>query len=249
MFLQQFGTLAALAGKPELPPAPLKGNLESFPVIDADHVIEQITQNSPSVKRAEQDISRAEAELKSSRRESIPDLQVRAGLENNFEPINEITQRRVGMQGFVTAGVTLPIFNRNQGNVAAATADLERARAEVNRVRLSLRQGTQPVVQDYLTSQEEAARYKTEMIPRATKAYKLYLAKYQNMGAAYPEVIVSQRTLFQFQVAYIGVLEQLWRNAISLQNFMLSNGLSAPQPSGRASTSVNLPSLSSGGVQ
>jgi cobalt-zinc-cadmium efflux system outer membrane protein len=173
-------------------------------------------------------------------------LQVHAGLQNNFEPLNEAATRIVGVQGFVTAGITLPVFNRNQGNVAAAAADLEHAQSEVTRVQFSLRHGMQPVVQNYLSAKAEAERYKSGMIPRATKAYQLYLAKYRQMGAAYPQVIVSQRTLFQLQVAYIGVLQQLWSNAISLQNFLLSNGLDAPQSAGSANTSLNVPNAAGG---
>jgi cobalt-zinc-cadmium efflux system outer membrane protein len=247
IYLQQFGTLAALVGRGDLPVSPLKGTLENFPAIDVDHAMDQIAQNSPSVKRAQQELARAQAELKSAKRESIPDLQIHAGLQNNFEPLNEAGTRIVGVQAFVTAGITLPLFNRNQGNVAAAAAGLERAQSEITRVQLSLRQGTQPVVQNYLSAKAAAEHYKNEMIPRATKAYQLYLAKYRQMGAAYPQVIVSQRTLFQLQVAYIGVLQQLWSSAISLQNFLLSNGLEAPETARSTNVSLNL--NAAGGAQ
>lgn len=133
--------------------------------------------------------------------------------------------RRTGVQAFASAGVDLPIFNRNQGNVAAAKAELERAEAEVSRVQLSLRQSAQPLLQEYLSNQARATRYKNEMIPRATRAYQLYLTKYQQMGAAYPQVLVSQRTLFQLQVGYLRALESVWLNAAALQNYAFSPGL------------------------
>jgi cobalt-zinc-cadmium efflux system outer membrane protein len=113
--------------------------------------------------------------------------------------------------------------------VAAGAADLERAKGEIARVKLSLRRSMQPVLQAYLSDQLEVNRYKTEMIPRALRAYQLYLSKYQKMGAAYPQVIVSQRTLFQLQVSYINVLGDLWSNAIGLQNYLLTDGLRPPQ--------------------
>ena len=83
------------------------------------------------------------------------------------------------MQGFVTAGVNIPIFNRNQGNTAAAKAELAKAQEEVTRVQLLLRRIAQPLLQAYLTEQVEAERYKSEMIPRAARAYQLYLNKYR----------------------------------------------------------------------
>jgi len=83
----------------------------------------------------------------------------------------------------------------------------------------------------------------------AARAYQLYLAKYQNMAAAYPQVLVSQRTLFQLQAGYIKALENVWMSAIALQNYTLSSGLGAPAPSGNVSTTLNLPSSSGAGAQ
>lgn len=240
-FIQRFRTLVVLAGKPDLPLSPLGGHLENPPLIEPTGIIAQILQNSPSVKRAQQEIARSEAELKSAKRESVPDLQIRAGVQNNFEPLNDASGTAVGVQGFVTAAISLPIFNRNQGSVGVANAGVEHARAELVRVQLSLRRGGEALLQAYLSDQAEASRYKNEMIPRASRAYELYLSKYRQMGAAYPQVIVSQRTLFQLQAAYIAVLENMWSSAIALQNYTLSGGLDAPMPSGVANTTANLP--------
>ncbi len=247
-YIRDFRALAALVAKPDLPLAPLAGNLEQPPAIDPKQIIGHILQESPSVKRAQQEIVRTKAEIKSAKRERVPDLSIRAGLEQNFEPVNELAGRPVGVQGFVTAGVTLPIFNRNQGNLRAAAADRERAQAELSRVRLSIRRSAEALLQQYLSSLAEADRYKKEMIPLATRAYQLYLTKYRQMGAAYPEVLVSQRTLFQLQAAYILALQNVWTNAVALQNYTLSGGLAAAMPSGSTSTTLNPPASGSGGM-
>jgi outer membrane protein, heavy metal efflux system len=246
-FMQEFQTLAALVGRADLPISPLQGDLEHPPEINVDQIVNQIAQDSPLVKRAQQDIARAEAELKSAKRESVPDLQVNAGAQQSFEALSDFNPKPVGFEGFATIGVLIPVFNRNQGNVAAARADLERAQGEVTRVQFSLRQSAQPLLQAYQSAQVESKRYKNEMIPRAARAYQLYLAKYQQMGAAYPQVIVSQRTSFQLQVGYINALRQVWITAVALQNYTLSDGLGAPTGSGTYSTTINLPSSTGGG--
>jgi cobalt-zinc-cadmium efflux system outer membrane protein len=51
------------------------------------------------------------------------------------------------------------------------------------------------------------------MIPRAQRAYELYLQKYRSMAATCPEVIISQRTFFQLQQSYARVLGELWTTA------------------------------------
>ena len=239
-YIQEFRSLAAVAGQTGLPLARLEGKLEEVPPIDPQAIVDTILRDSPTVKRAEQAAVAAQAQLRSARRESVPDITVRAGLQQSYEAINQ-TGRPVGVQGFGTATVALPIFNRNQGNVQTAEAELERAQADVSRVRLSLRQLAEPLAQRYLASQAQATRYKQEMIPRASRAYQLYLDRYRAMAAAYPQVIVSQRTLFQLQISYIRVLQELWTSAVLLQNFNLTGALEAPIASPGPVGAINLP--------
>ena len=61
------------------------------------------------------------------------------------------------------------------------------------------------------------------MIPRAQRAYQLYLHKYNDMAAAYPEVIISQRTLFQLEESYVHSLGDLWISAVQLQNYLFAD--------------------------
>ncbi len=101
----------------------------------------------------------------------------------------------------------------------AAEAELEQSRQEVTRTQLALRQQAEGLLQNYLSSKLEAERYRTALLPRARRAYELYLEKYQQMAQAYPQVIVSQRTLFELEVRYIDSLDRTWQNAIALKNF------------------------------
>jgi outer membrane protein, heavy metal efflux system len=242
-YVKSFEALAATVGKPGLLLSPLVGNLDRWPELHAQQIVETILSNSPEVKRAQLAVVRAEAEVRSAKREAIPDVQLRAGIQQDNEALNEaaIRQSPVGLIGFGSLSINLPLFNRNQGNVAAARAEVERARDDVTRVQLSLQHRAEPLLQAYRTEEIQAGLYKGEMIPEALRAYQLYLYNYRHMAAAYPEVLISQRTLFQLEVAYIETLDHLWQNAIALQNFMLTNALKAPVPSGTFSTTVNSP--------
>jgi len=241
-YLQSFESLATTAGKPALAICLLKGELTALPQIDS-RIVESILRDSPSVKRAQQGVAEAEAKLRSARREAVPDLRLRAGVQQDGELLNVAAPRPapVGIISFASAGIDIPIFNRNQGNVAAASAELARAREEVTRVQLLLRRAAAPLLRSYLARASEAAHYQSEMIPKATRAYQLYLSNYRQMAAAYPQVLISQRTLFQLQVGYLEVLEQAWQSAAALKSFALTDGLLAPLPSGSPSTSINLP--------
>jgi cobalt-zinc-cadmium efflux system outer membrane protein len=236
--------LAAVVGNPRLSWMQLQGKLEDTPPVNADELVEKIVNESPAIKIAEIGVKHAEAVLARAKREPIPDLQLRGGIQQNRELLSEISPSPVGLQGFADVGVRIPIFNRNQGNIAAAKADAERAASEVERVKLVLRERSASVVQNYTFSQTAVDRYKNQMIPRARKAYEMYAAKYQGMAAAYPQVLIAQRTLMQLEVSYINALETFAMNSLSLQSYLLTDGLEAPsQPGGidQPVREVNIP--------
>jgi outer membrane protein, heavy metal efflux system len=247
-FLQNFRMLAALTGQADLPGSPLDGALDAIPDIDTDHVVEAIIQGSPVVKQAQLEITVAEAKLKDVKRESVPDLQLKAGEQYNFETVSVLPTKAAGPQSFASAGVNLPLWNHNQGAKLAAEADIDHARQELQRVKLSLHQQTEPLVQMYLSSKFEAERYRTQLIPRAARAYQLYLQEYQSMAMAYPQVLVSQHTLFQLQASYVQALSSAWRNAIALQHYTLKGGLESPSTISTPAT-INQPGSRDGGIE
>lgn len=225
---QNWTQLAATVGQPGMAKTKLVGDLTTLPAaIEPVPYMNRLLTQSPSVKVAEAGVQRAQAELTNARKQPIPDLQLRGGLEANRE-INDLSGRPTGWQGFAEVGIQLPIFNRNQGNVQSGVAELDRARKELERVRLELRDRAASQLAEYQSAADAVAKYRTQMLPRAKQAYEMYLTNYRNMAAAYPQVLVSQRTWFQLQTDYIAALEQLWRSATTLQGFLLTQGLTAP---------------------
>ena len=245
--LRVWRALAATVGKPELGLTHLAGNLYELPDDNPDQWLPAILQDSPAVKIAQLGVLRADASLARAKREPIPDLQLRGGLQQNRE-LDATTNRPIGLQGFAEVGVQIPIFNRNQGNVQSSRADVERAQREVQRIQLVLRERAAALIQNYVTSRATVEKYQNRMIPRAQKAYDLYVKSYGKMAAAYPQVLISQRTLFQLQSDYIAAMETLWGNSIALRGFLLTDGLEAPSRPGGMDQPVrelNVPSSTS----
>jgi cobalt-zinc-cadmium efflux system outer membrane protein len=219
-------TLATTAGNPALPPGRVEGNLEDIPQLDQQEWLTKVLTTSPQVKYAQQDVDRAQAELREVKKAPIPDIQINANISQDNEPL-ENSFNRTGIVSGAQIGVQLPIFNRNQGSVEGAKADLERSQAEIQRLQLELSRQTTGQFRDYTTARMAADRYRNSMLPRAQKAYDLYKANYQNMAAAYPQVLIAQRTLFQLQVDYIQSLAMVWRSALQIQSYGLSDGLAS----------------------
>ncbi len=223
--------LAATVGVPDLPLTSLAGDLaRPLPSLNRDKALATILGQSPEMKIAEAALRRAEWALQRSRVAPIPDIQFRGGMRHNRELLESPLGRPFGLEGFAEIGIQIPIFNRNQGNVQSAQAELESARQEVDRVRLSLQQRFAPAYQDYSNSLEAAERYQKEILPEAQRAYELYLNKYHEMAAAFPQVLIAQRTWFQLQEDYIGSLVRLWSAVSEIRGMLLTGGLETFSP-------------------
>ena len=232
--------LAAVTGKPDLPLTTLAGRLEeastAAAALDEQEMLRALLERSPAVRLAASNVERAEALLAAARRQAVPDLVLRGGLHQN-RSLAEATGRPVGLQGFAEAGIQLPIFNRNQGAVAAAQAAQERAAAERARVQRVLRERAAGVLQQYRLAQTRVERYRREIIPRAQKAFELTQARWVDMSGAYPRVLEAERRLLETQNEYIATLSALRTTALTLEGFLLVDGLEAPARPGE----VDLP--------
>jgi len=225
---EEWRSLAAVIGKPDMPLATVAGDLEhGWPELNEEEAVENISEKSPAVQIAETTESRSRAMLNRAQSDPVPDLTIRAGLEYNHETLGSVPFAK-GWEGIAEASVQLPIFNRNQGNIAAARADLDRTQQEKSRVALTLRERAATVVDEYSNAKLMALEYRDAILPNARKAYGLRVEKYGQMLASYPRVLDAQRKLYELQIEYIAALESVWTNGLALQGYLLTDGLEAP---------------------
>jgi cobalt-zinc-cadmium efflux system outer membrane protein len=185
----------------------------------------------------------------------IPDLILRGGLQQNFEPLANPIDHRVGLQGFAEIGVQLHLWDRNQGGIAAERANLEAARGEVRRVELALRHRFAMYGEDYSSARLSSDKYRTGILPRLERAYKLMTEQYGFMTASFLRVLILQRMLYENETAYIDSLERTWTSSIALRGYLLEGALVAshseeietpmPQPIGESMRTFGWPYSSS----
>jgi cobalt-zinc-cadmium efflux system outer membrane protein len=235
---EEWRSLTAVIGRPDMPIATVAGDLDkNWPDLNEEQAVDTIAGQSPAVRIAEATATRAQALLTRASREAVPDLQLRAGMEYNNELLGSVPFAK-GWEGIAQVGVQLPIFNRNQGEVAAARADIERAQQEKLRIALTLRERAASAVDQYANARLMAVEYRDAMLPRAKKAYALRVEKYGQMLASYPRVLEAQRRLYELQVEYIAALENVWTNGIALEGYLLTDGLEAPARPGEVDRPV-----------
>jgi outer membrane protein, heavy metal efflux system len=225
---EEWRSLAAVIGKPEMPQATVSGDLEhGWPDLNEEQAIDAVAKESPAVRIAAAAETRAEAMLSRAKRGAIPDLLLRAGMEYNHEPLGSVPFA-TGWEEIAEASVEIPLFNRNQGNVAAARSETQRASEERRRIALTLRERAASAVDQYANARLMAVEYRDEVLPRAKKAYTLMVERYGQTLASYPRVLEAQRKLYELQLEYIAALERVWTNGIALEGYLLTDGLEAP---------------------
>jgi cobalt-zinc-cadmium efflux system outer membrane protein len=205
----------------EIGPGPLAGDFLALPAFERAAVWAAIEAENPEFSLPGISIRRAELQLAQARKARIPDIQARGGVRYNRE-LSEITRGSIGPEGIFDISVELPLFNRQQGAIAAAKAMQARAALEPARVRRSLDSRFAEVWQAYEQARTAALRYRQEMLPATEKALALYRANYKSMSGTYPNVLQTQRTYFQLQEEYLETLQSAWGAVADLEARLVS---------------------------
>jgi cobalt-zinc-cadmium efflux system outer membrane protein len=213
--------LTALTGSPHLPPGPLAGQLDQAgPPLDWDCALSRVLAESPELQAAQAHVARDQITVRREKVQPIPDVQLQGAAGYSFETRNAVATAEVGIQ--------LPIFNRNQGTIQEARADLARSQAEVVRVELSLRQRLADAFNRYRTALETAQLYRAGIVPKAAEAYEVQSDMYRKRRAPWREVVILQRNLLEVQERYTRILLELRKAEVEIVGLLLADGLATP---------------------
>jgi len=158
--------LAALAGSPSMMPVALAGELpETESTLDWQTLASTMIASSPEYQSAQTRVSQAQANLQRQCVQPIPNLDVNfaAGVDNGTNS---------GLINF-QIGAPIPVFNKNQGNIVAARAEVMRASREVERIESSIKARLAAVSRDYDSSLAAVAKDANDILPNADEGLKL----------------------------------------------------------------------------
>jgi len=233
---QNLKELSAVVGKALPANTRLIGALEDrLPSINEEQVLVKIMTQSPQLRAAQVQVERAKAVVARAKAEPYPDMFIRSGFGASREFLdsggkqNAGPPKRTGGEMNLQVGLSVPLWNRNQGGIATAKADLAFAQSEYDRLKLALGMRVAQVLTEYANALDSVERYRKFILPNAKESYQLYLEKYKTMSASYPQVIIAQRTLFQARRQYVRAVVSLLQNGTQLEGYLLGGGLSAPQ--------------------
>lgn len=216
--LAAWRSLAAVVGVANMPPQRLTGEAwDGLRELTWEETCSRLLAESPQLAAARAGIARAQASVVRERAQRVPNLDLQTAVQyDNATKYSWAT---------VQAGVPMPIFNRNQGNIRRAEAELMAARNEVQRVQLDLQQRLAAVFEQYATARYQAEKYSRDILPSAQASLDLANKGYRQGEYTYLFLLTAQRTYFQTNLVYLDALQELRAAATAIEGNLLGSAL------------------------
>ena len=135
------------------------------PQLTWEDTYSRLLAESPQLAAARAGVARAQAAVSRECAQRVPNIDLQAAVQ-----YDNATQDTFAT---VQAGVPMPIFNRNQGNIRRAQAELMAAQNEVQRVQLELQQRLAAVFEQYTTARYQVEKYSRDILPSAQASLDL----------------------------------------------------------------------------
>jgi len=210
--------LVALAGTPEISPRTLEGELPKSDIsVDWNDLVASIVVSSPEYQASEVRVSQARVNLQRQCVQPIPNLNVNfgAGVDNGTNS---------GLMN-LQVGAPLPVFNKNQGNIAAARAELVRASRDMARIENSIKARVGAVSADYNSSLVAVKKYATDILPNAEEGLKLAEIAYKAGETSFVQVLVARRTYFDSNLEFLKSQTVLAQSRALVDGYVLTGSL------------------------
>ncbi|MCE5186494.1 MAG: TolC family protein [Planctomycetaceae bacterium] len=157
----------------------------------------RIWQN-PDLARRQVEIERSKAQEELERAGGKSDLTVSAGMQR----FNETDDNAI-MFG---VSIPLPVFNRNQGNLAAARYQTHKARQQKKAEELRIHAKLSRSYAELSSAHAAASETKTHILQNARQAYEHAAEAWRQGKVDYLNVLDAQRTFFETQTQYLETL-------------------------------------------
>ncbi len=214
-------SLMAVTGTPQYCLSAVAGDLaRDVPVLEFQGTLERILAVSPELGAARAGLDRARFALARARVEPYPN----ADLQYMPQHDNTTTDNIHTVQAYLS----VPLFNRNQGNIVAAQAQIAAAQGDIERLTLELRNRLAIAFERYANSQQQVEQYAHAILPDAQESLKLVREAYSGGQIGYLQLLTSQRTYFQSNLAYLEALRELRQSVAVIDGLLLVDSLQNP---------------------
>lgn len=160
------------------------------------------------IQIAEQEIERSRLVLRRAQVEPFPNVTVYGGYQYQVVPIHDM--------GLFSASIPVPVWNRNQGNIASAHAQITKATANVSQVQNQIAGRMAELIGRYQIADQQVKRFEERIIPKAREGVTITQAAFAQGTLDSFRLLQSQRGLIDSNLGYITALEMRWLAAAEL---------------------------------
>ena len=206
--------LAAAIGLPRVDIGKLEADLfQKLPNFDLKQLQEAVVRSNARPRVLEAQIAGNQWALERAVVQPIPNVNLMGGYqrEMNYPAAN---------QGIFQMTVAVPLFDRNQGNIRSARAEVASSRANMRMIELDLANQTAQAVAAYRTSQRLVAWYEEYILPKARETVSLTQTLYARGEVTFLSLLQAQRILTETELAYVDSQAERWTGAVSIADLL-----------------------------
>lgn len=210
--------LTTIIGNPDLSITSLEGTLEDgLPELSWHQEWQKLEANSPQLFATQSARDHALAEHELARAQVTPNVTVQAIVE--YDRATQATTAST------LIALPLPFFNRNQGNIKRAEADIRSADSEVQRVKLVLRDQLAESFRKYRTSRKQVERLRDGILPATKENVALTNDAFRVGEESFLQVITARQSYFEASMSYVEALVELRKVIVEIEGLQLTGGL------------------------
>jgi cobalt-zinc-cadmium efflux system outer membrane protein len=176
----------------------LEGSVATLPRLPVESDLLRRLAGATEMRLAEMQIQQQDAALGLQRSERIPDLTVSIGSQ-----YSQVERQRVNLLGL---SMPIPLFNRNQGNVLAASYRADQARDLRNATAQRLRADVLQASSQWRVAQAAITSFEGQMLSNASAALDNTTRGFQMGKFGFIDVLDAQRSLIDIRTRYLQAL-------------------------------------------
>lgn len=215
---QAWRQLQTIVGGESLPRQPLLGEVAQLPTsLDFQQQLQHVQQTSPELATAMADVVRSRRVLNRECVEAVPNVNTQFSVQYDNEGQDTIA----GVQ----IGIALPLWNRNQGAICRARAEVTQAARNVDRVERSLQRRLVDAFREYSDARVTVETYSSEILTRSQRTLDLIRQGYAQGEVGYLDLLTAQRTFSETNLSYLNALGSLWQSYLKIDGLLLDGSL------------------------
>ncbi len=195
----------------------LEGPLEvDGPTVNYDQAVTRVSQFHTDLLAAQARISSECYNLKLQQVTPIPNIQLYGAFQHDdTTPLSDFSSN-------VQVGLPIPVFDRNQGNITAAYAQVVRAQQNLEATRNQLLGTLAEAHNRYDSNRQIAISYRADLLQDQVRVYRGVYERFRAVGqdVDFAQVIVAQQSLGQVITGYLQALNDQWQAAVDLAEVM-----------------------------